>query len=257
MDNSQYEEIKNLLKQIAASGAAEQSRLLFDAARNYQQSNQLALAVVCLEAVTELQDPLYTANSLMFLTGIYKRIGDFKAEAQMNRKIAALPPQIQRFVYPGNLGIIFMRLGDLDKAYEYYQTAAKYDLGNPSTQSNIAELMLLRGEPQKAIEIAEGLAARAEPNYAAIGRMLKAVGLSLLGKKAESETQFRLLGNYFITLGSFPGNLEWDFRDTKQLMAGVKADSKRNSLVLEAMSGLISFDDFRQRWQQLEPALQQ
>ncbi|MFZ0960265.1 MAG: hypothetical protein WAO35_05120 [Terriglobia bacterium] len=254
MDTKDFEEIQKLrgqMEKVARAAVMTTSKTLFDLGNSYRQSGQWALGIATLNAAFEVGDPYYSANALIMLAVIYKLVEDAKKEMETYKRIADLPEEFKQFIDPMQLGVAYTRTGRIEDARERYAYAGQLSPGNHIVEENLAELLILQGELQEGLRLAEKLQARPEAKIFLVGRILKALSLSMLGQPQGASEEIRWVAQYLITQGGVPEDFSWDFRDSQKLWD--KVDLKIAQLVVQVLSRRISFDEFRRSWIEIQP----
>jgi hypothetical protein len=119
-------------------------------------------------------------------------------------------------------------------------------------ESNLVELLLMIGELAECLRRVQKFVSRPEPRYQIAGRLFKGAALLLRGERDEAKSEFVWIGRYLISLGAVPGDFNWDFRDSRQVLT--KLDLREAQLVFQILDKSLGFSEFQTRWQELEPA---
>ena len=254
MDTRQFEEIQRLrkpLEQIASSAAMAMCKMLYELGHAYFQNGNMALSIATLTAASDGGDPFYSATALTLLAQTYRRVQDDAKEMEIYERIVDLPQNFKRFIDPVFLGIVYTRVGKLENARECYGYAHQLSPENLLIEENLAEVLILLGDLPEGLRLAEKLQARPEPRIFLVGRMVKGLGLYLLGQREHATEEFRWVAQYLISQGAVPNDFAWDFRDALKLWNGV--DLRIARLVVQVLDRKISFEDFRRGWVEIEP----
>ena len=207
-----------------------------------------------MAAIVEIGDPFHTANALLILLDVYKKIRSSYREEETLRTIASLPDATKGFIFPGNLALVYQKLGLLDQAKEaYINLAALGGSDDPGIQANFTELLLLRGELREAAPFIAKLVNRPEPKNVVIGRLMSAICLVLEGKKSAAEEEIRWLAQFLLSMPGLPRDFAWDFRDSQRLLDRMTWPEAQ--LVLQALTKEKGFDEFREEWSRMHPAV--
>ena len=150
---------------MPTEGTPEYVKALYEYASNIHKAQDLVYAIPLLERVAKLDDPFYGPFALSLLAQSYKKIGREDLEAEVFKRITALPKDHQAVLNPRWLATCYEKTGNLKMASAIFLDCLRINPNEVGLTASLAEVYVLDGKLDEAEVLGGGLIERPEVKF--------------------------------------------------------------------------------------------
>jgi tetratricopeptide (TPR) repeat protein len=225
----------------------EYAKALYEHAAKMHQSQDLVYAIPLLERVSQLNDPFYSPFALSLLAQSYHKIKREDLEAEVLKRVTALPEDHQVVLNPRWLAFCYERTGNVKMAAVVLLKCIRINPIDPWLNASLAEIYVLDGRLDDAVAIGQDVIQSPEVKFQIVARMIRGFAFALADKHEQSAKEFLWVAQFLISGKTTPPET-WDYQDLNPLVSKLGPNTRAADLLISVLSGHSTIQEFIRAW---------